>query len=41
MLQLHDAMKSDMDYQRDAPQHRCRSRPGSVWVCFSDQTRMR
>jgi hypothetical protein len=38
MLQLHDAMKSDLDYQRDAPQVTMPFAPGAVWVCFSDQT---
>jgi hypothetical protein len=38
MLQLHDAMKSDPQYQQDAPQVRFAFPPGSTWVCFSDQT---
>jgi hypothetical protein len=38
MLQLHDAMKSDPQYQKDAPQVRFAFPPGSTWVCFSDQT---
>ncbi|MEO7242344.1 MAG: Kdo hydroxylase family protein [Variovorax sp.] len=38
MLQLHDTMKSDMDYQRDAPQEHVAFGAGSAWVCFSDQT---
>ena len=38
MLQLHDAMKSDLDYQRDSPQQTVPFAAGSVWVCFSDQT---
>jgi hypothetical protein len=38
MLQLHDHMKSDMEYQRTAPQETFNFMPGSVWVCFSDQT---
>lgn len=38
MLQLHDAMKSDLDYQRDAVQETVRFPSGSVWLCFSDQT---
>lgn len=37
MLQLHDGMKGDMDYQRDAEQVTMPFPPGSVWVCFSDQ----
>lgn len=38
MLQLHDAMKSDLDYQQDAQQVTMPFPPGSAWVCFSDQT---
>ena len=38
MLQLHDAMKSDAAYQRDAAQLTMPFAPGAVWVCFSDQT---
>jgi hypothetical protein len=37
MLHLHDAMKADLDYQRNAPQQTMPFPPGSVWVCFSDQ----
>jgi hypothetical protein len=37
MLQLHDAMKGDLDYQRDCPQETVEFPPGSVWICFSDQ----
>lgn len=38
MLQLHDAMKSDPDYQQNAPQVSIDFPAGSTWVCFSDQT---
>jgi hypothetical protein len=38
MLQLHDAMKSDADYQSNAPQQSIGFPAGSTWVCFSDQT---
>jgi hypothetical protein len=38
MLQLHDAMKSDPHYQRDASQLRFSFPTGTTWVCFSDQT---
>ncbi|MDB5763829.1 MAG: 3-deoxy-D-manno-oct-2-ulosonic acid (Kdo) hydroxylase [Herminiimonas sp.] len=38
MLQLHDGMKSDLDYQQDAHQVTMPFPAGSVWVCFSDQT---
>ncbi|MGJ7579152.1 Kdo hydroxylase family protein [Variovorax sp. RHLX14] len=38
MLQLHDAMKSDADYQKNGPQQAVQFPPGTVWVCFSDQT---
>lgn len=37
MLQLHDGMKSDLDYQREAGQVTMPFAAGSVWVCFSDQ----
>jgi hypothetical protein len=38
MLQLHDAMKADADYQRQGPQLALAFPPGSSWICFSDQT---
>jgi len=38
MLQLHDGMKSDVAYQKNAPQQEVAFAVGSVWVCFSDQT---
>jgi hypothetical protein len=38
MLQLHDAMKSDPDYQENAPQVTFSFPSGSTWICFSDQT---
>jgi hypothetical protein len=38
MLQIHDAMKSDADYQKNAPQVTMPFPSGSVWICFSDQT---
>ncbi|MBV8502624.1 MAG: Kdo hydroxylase family protein [Paucibacter sp.] len=38
MLQLHDGMKRDLDYQRDCEQLTMPFAAGSVWVCFSDQT---
>ncbi|RZL90410.1 MAG: 3-deoxy-D-manno-oct-2-ulosonic acid (Kdo) hydroxylase [Variovorax sp.] len=38
MLQLHDGMKSDLDYQQSAPQQTVPFPAGSAWVCFSDQT---
>ncbi|PLZ00535.1 3-deoxy-D-manno-oct-2-ulosonic acid (Kdo) hydroxylase [Burkholderia sp. WAC0059] len=37
MLNLHDAMKADLDYQKTSPQVTMPFPPGSVWVCFSDQ----
>jgi len=37
MLQLHDGMKSDLDYQRSSPQVNMPFPPGSTWVCYSDQ----
>ena len=38
MLGLHDAMKADLDYQRDCAQQTVPFAAGSAWVCFSDQT---
>ncbi|WP_213991065.1 Kdo hydroxylase family protein [Sodalis sp. dw_96] len=38
MLQLHDAMKADRDYQQYGPQLAVEFPPGSSWICFSDQT---
>ena len=37
MLQLHDGMKSDMDFQRHSSQETVAFPAGSVWVCFSDK----
>lgn len=37
MLQLHDRMKADLDYQKNAPQQEMHFMPGSTWICFSDQ----
>jgi len=37
MLQIHDRMKSNGEYQRSAPQQRFAFPPGSTWVVFSDQ----
>ncbi|MEO7128915.1 MAG: Kdo hydroxylase family protein [Rhodoferax sp.] len=37
MLQLHDGMKGDLDYQKTAGQATMPFPAGSVWVCFSDQ----
>ncbi len=37
MLQLHDKMKRDAMYQKEAPQTVVAFAPGSTWVCFSDQ----
>ena len=38
MLGLHDGMKADLTYQGSCAQETMRFPPGSVWVCFSDQT---
>ena len=38
MLQMHDAMKADMDYQKNGPQVAIDFPQGSSWICFSDQT---
>jgi hypothetical protein len=37
MVELHDRLKADMDYQRDMPQQRVEFPPGCTWVVFSDQ----
>ncbi|WP_225721227.1 Kdo hydroxylase family protein [Candidatus Vallotiella sp. (ex Adelges kitamiensis)] len=37
MLHIHDAMKADLDYQRNARQQAVWFLPGSAWICFSDQ----
>ena len=36
MLQLHDRMKEDAAYQRDAPQTACDFPAGSAWMAFTD-----
>ena len=36
MLHLHDLLKSDETYQKDAPQASVAFEPGTVWVTFSD-----
>ncbi|PVZ85012.1 3-deoxy-D-manno-oct-2-ulosonic acid (Kdo) hydroxylase [Serratia sp. S1B] len=38
MLQMHDVMKADSDYQQNSPQLAIEFPPGSSWICFSDQT---
>ena len=37
MLHLHDLMKADPDYQKNAPQQEIHLQPGTTWICFSDQ----
>ena len=37
MLQLHDGMKADLDYQQDAHQITMAFPAGATWACFSDQ----
>lgn len=36
MLGLHDAMKADVKYQKEAPQADIAFEPGSVWACYTD-----
>lgn len=36
MLQLHNRMKKDMDYQRQAPQVELRLPPGTTWIVQTD-----
>ena len=38
MLNLHDGMKADLEYQKACPQETIPFPPGSTWICFSDQT---
>ncbi|AHG22335.1 3-deoxy-D-manno-oct-2-ulosonic acid (Kdo) hydroxylase family protein [Chania multitudinisentens RB-25] len=38
MLQMHDVMKADLEYQKNGPQQAVEFPPGSSWICFSDQT---
>lgn len=37
MLQLHDRVKADIEYQRHAPQLDFAFPPGSTWIAFTDQ----
>jgi hypothetical protein len=37
MLHLHDRVKADLAYQREAPQLAIDFTPGTTWVVFSDQ----
>lgn len=37
MLQLHDLVKADLDYQRTSPQQSVSFMPGSTWIVYSDQ----
>ena len=37
MLQLHDLVKADMEYQRNAPQQSVDLMPGTTWIVYSDQ----
>jgi hypothetical protein len=37
MLQLHDSVKRDLDYQARAPHAVLRFPPGSTWVVYTDQ----
>jgi hypothetical protein len=37
MLHLHDRVKADAAYQRDAPQRSVDFAPGATWVVYSDQ----
>ncbi|MHB8562340.1 MAG: Kdo hydroxylase family protein [Acidiferrobacteraceae bacterium] len=38
MLRMHDRMKMDEVYQRNAPRHEADFAAGSSWIVFSDQT---
>ena len=37
MLQLHDLMKADTEYQQGAVQTRVEFPAGSTWIAFTDQ----
>ena len=37
MLQLHDRMKADGDFQAHSPQITCEFTPGSTWLAFTDE----
>jgi hypothetical protein len=37
MLQMHDRMKADMDYQLNSEQIACEFPAGSTWITFTDQ----
>lgn len=37
MLQLHDLVKADIDYQRNSPQQSVDFMPGTTWIVYSDQ----
>jgi hypothetical protein len=36
MLQMHDRMKADLDYQKNVPQVELRLAPGSTWIVQTD-----
>jgi hypothetical protein len=37
MLQIHDRMKLDDEYQRTAPQETVQFPSGATWICYTDQ----
>jgi len=37
MLELHDKVKADLDYQQNAAQQHIDFPPGASWIVFSDQ----
>ena len=37
MLQMHDRMKADMDYQKNTPQLNFDFPPNTTWMVFTDQ----
>lgn len=37
MLQIHDAMKKDVEYQKNVPQEEVKFPPGSAWIVYTDQ----
>jgi hypothetical protein len=38
MLRLHDTMKADLDYQKNAVQRQFEFSAGSTWIAFTDKT---
>ena len=37
MLQMHDLMKGDLQYQKNVPQEEIQFHPGCTWIAYTDQ----